>query len=884
MSKIEENFGSYLKALKQIREVVLPSQGNLKSAVRSILKGGSVALAVTAAFTLVLTFLAVLYFQLANIQADFPTVVRGAFAVALSGFGASVSLESGSLFGLGGASELLTIGAHSGLIFVTAFLSLRRVARLKEQKLHDKETIDVSPVHVAIGFTAFSWLVGFISQGALVSGLGGTQLQPLSLTSTLALFVFAWIASYRGQVSKNIDTATAFGRATQWVSRALANFMASYAVVVVSALVVAGIAIAIQPVFAYATEPSSPSAASTSDAQTVLALSLILLFLINSIFQLLLGAMGLNIGMQVDGAGANLLSNLDPLNLGAGKTNFWFLTDVGVLAFIGVLLMVLVLALISGAGATAKTKIHLKDTVNYWQALGYGTLVAFGVTYLMNFQISSQALLQAGVEGDPVSTSVTVGSTFVSVLVFSTIILTLAFLASDKLYNFVASAFPLLAVRIFGGQMPENRSMSGMVFGLTAKLLLIAVVLTPITAATANRVSALTDGPTQVGQTFASNLQNMKIADLKKYLNPNAKTSRKWLSDSILAAAQPTEGFYSSVAVTNFLDKPWTPGNLDAVVEVTLSKDGKSFSYTFDTESEVTSPSWLLTHVNYPPLLSPGELDIVSSKLLPASKLESLTINGKKAKVGKYFSIPGTYTVKADGYKLIAPTNKTFYSSKINSIKLGFNLALPEGGSAKLDKAIQAKAAKCLKVSSAGTGTCVNKNDITKAAVLDSSAVAPAEYFDYRDYNFKSGTVKCNIDDRKDSLVTATVQASSADCEAEITFSRDYYKVAKKKVPNYVTVTTCNGGYLTNGGLRAYYYDDFYGTSIYRDTSGSYWYESSLYYSDCASTDSSTVQKGTKTELIRGSKISTIKMTSTVSRKQNVKGTLFANGDFKVTQ
>jgi hypothetical protein len=497
----------------------------------------------------------------------------------------------------------------------------------------------------------------------------------------------------------------------------------------------------------------------------------------------------------------------------------------------------------------------------------------------MNFQISSEAVLQAGVEGDPVSTSVTVGSTFVSVLVFSTIILTLAFLASDKLYNFMASAFPLLAVRIFGGQMPENRSMSGMVFGLTAKLLIIAVVLTPITAATTNRVWALTDGPTQVGQTFASNLQNMKIAELKKYLNPKAKTSKKWLSDSILAAAQPADGFGSNVAVTNFLDKPWTPGNLDAVVEVTLSKDGKSFSYIFDTESAVTNPSWLITHVDYTPLLSPGEIDIVANKLFPASKLKTLTINGKKAKVGEFFSIPGTYTVKADGYKLIAPTEETFYSSKIDSLMIGYKILLPDGADKKLNNSILESAKDCFKLTPSGNSECVNVKKLSPVVV---SGVEPDKYFDYQDSSYKVSGIKCSTD-RTDVLTSATTEKSKAKCSAVVEFKRTYFKSEPKRVPNQVTVERCVGAMIsdywsTSGEVLTYRYGEW------QDSEGFPYYDWERHYEPCHSTKLDVVESGFKTIQVRGSTIASVQMTADFNKTMTTSGKLLDNGVFQISK
>jgi hypothetical protein len=295
----------------------------------------------------------------------------------------------------------------------------------------------------------------------------------------------------------------------------------------------------------------------------------------------------------------------------------------------------------------------------------------------------------------------------------------------------------------------------------------------------------------------------------------------------------------------------------------------------------------LLNHVKYEPVIAPTTVEVTLSKFLKGQKDLEITLNGEKVKPGKYFAIPGVYKTKAAGYKLVAATESTVYvENESQVVKIGYKVELPEGGSAKLDKAIQAKADNCLKVSSAGSGACVTKNDITKDAVIDSTAVAPAEFFDYRDYNFKSGAVNCNVDARKDSLMTATVQASSADCQTEVTFSRDYYETAKKQVPKYKTTTVCSGANVTYWGDRIVnsYYDSYYEDIVYVDEYGDEFFSSEIFYDSCASSEQRRVQDGTTTELIRGAKISTVKMTATVSKTQKVKGTLLENGDFKVTQ
>lgn len=879
MSKITENYGTYLKALKQLREIVMPQQGNIRGVLRSLGKGATVALSVTAGVTLVMTFITMLYCQLAEIQLDFPTVIRGALALALSGFGASVSGTGGQLLSSSALDTVVTLGAHSGLIFVIAFLALRRVSKVRES---DKDTAEVSPIHVAIGFAAFSWLTGFFAQGSLIYSSGAISLQALSLTSTVALFTFAWVASYRGKISSNQENSSAFGKATQWVSKALSNFMASYAVVTVLALVVAGISFAIQPVFAYATEPSTASGAGLPAGQTLLVVTGVLLFLINSIFQGLLGAMGLNVGLQIDGGGSNVYSMLDSLNLISAKTSLWLFTEAGVWAFIGVLLLVLVLALISGAAATSKTGVALKNTVNYWHALGYGTLVAFGVTYLMNVQFSTESSAQSLLEGESAtSVSLTFGSTFVSVLVFSTIVLSLAFMASHKIYSFVTSAFPYLTARRASGEGLEDRKVSGRIFGLAVKLTLLAVALTPITAATTNRVWANIDGPTQVGQKFADNLQHMEIKDLKKYLNPKGSAASKWLSDKILKAAQPKEGFSSEINVQNWLKKDWTAGNLDANVKVTLSKDGKSFSYKFETESTVNEPSWLITHVDYAPILAPGLLKVVANSFLPKDKLKTLTVNGEKVQVGSYFSIPGTYTVKADGYKLLAPTDKTFYSSKFDALKIGYQIALPDGADVRLDKAILEKAQDCFKTSSTGSSKCIKVGDLNSSV---ESGNEPDSYFDFSDSKYSNKDTKCSAK-RTDKLKSAVTEASSATCSTIVNFSRTYFAPKPKQIPKYIYESRCVSAmvsdYWMSYGEVLDYRDGWYGWAYY-DSNDYFISSSDRHTEDCFSSYEVKVQDGYETIQVRGAKISATPMTAKFQKTMSVDGTLRNDGKFDI--
>jgi len=880
MAKIKGNYETYFRILRQLREVVLPNQENIKPVLRSLTKGASVALFVIAGVTLLISIVGSAYSQLSGNEVDFSSLIRASFALALSGFGASVTAQAGQLnLGLGAIDSVITVGAHSGLIFIVAFLIIRRIARNSSST---DEGSDTSPIHMAIGFAAFSWLTGFFAQGAFSYVVGSIEIRQLSLISTLAIFGFAWLAAYRGKISNNYQSASGFGQVTQWVSKTLTNFIVTYAILTLLAIIVAAITFAIEPIFAYASEPLQPAKMELPEGQIVLVFAATMLFLLNGIFQGLFAAMGLNIGLHIDQAAGGLFS-LDNLGINSGKTSFWLLSDVGVAAFVGVLALVLLVALISGAAATSKTSLTFRSNQTYLQALGYGTLVAFGVTYAMNLQFSSETTAEVGTSANSVLASVTLGSTFVSVLVLSTVVLSLAFLASGKIFKFVASAFPTLSVRIPRGEIVEARTLSGRIFGIVAKLALLAVALTPITAATINRVWSYTDGPTQVGQKFADNLQKMKIADLKTYINPDSETRLKWLSDKVLDAAQPKDGYSTEVKVTNDLKKNWNPGNLDAKVQVTFNKEGKSFSYKFETDPTYSEPSWLLKHVDYKPVLSPGTLKVVASKYLPKSQLAKFTVNGQKSKIGAFYSIPGIYTVKAEGYKLIAPTEKTFYSSQYDSLRIGFDVGLPSGASGKLDAAILGKAQDCFRTSATGSSKCIKVGKLSSSI---ASGTKPEKYFNYSDSSYDTKETTCSST-RTDKLQSAISEESKASCKTTVTFTRTYFDSKPKQVPKYAYEDRCTGAmisdYWESSGEVLSYRDGWNGWDYY-DSNDYVINESGRHYDDCYESYQVKVQDGFETIKVRGAKLSSTTMTANFEKVISVTGNLRKDGSFQITR
>jgi hypothetical protein len=864
MSKTSSSSNIYVAKLVNLKNFILPQGEDLKSAVSALLRGSSILLALSSGFS---AFLALGMFLSKTIsEAD---VLRAALGLSLSGFGAMADLSGGSLFGLGSAGAVtFSIGIHSGLIALIGFWVIWMVSRRHSSR---NETSYTTPIYLALGFTGLSWLIGFLIQGEISAGVGSISLKPMSITSAVLVFVFAWIAASRGQIASNVASAGRFGQLFYWIGRALSNYLVLYTVLDVIALIVLGIRSAIEPTYAYASDPVSLSSISLTPEQQTLVIYGLLLFVVNAFYQALFVTMGINAGFE------NFSSNSAfDFNQLAGSSvaprSFWIYDSLGAPAFIGIALLVIVAALISGAAASSRHGIKFRSSKRYWQALGLGLLLSIGLAYITGVQASAE---QIGSDGKTTSALLAFyGASLLSFIAMATLVISSAFLASEKAYSFIASGFPNLVIRLQGGSTLESRNLNGRVFGFTVKLLILAVIATPITASTIDRVSALTSGPNQLGEQIAKDIQTKAIQDLKLELNPTGSRAHTWFSDKVLGKTQPKETYNVNVKTVNYLNKDWQPGNLDAVVTVELANGSKKFYYSFDTSSEITHPSWLLTHVNYTPKLSPSSVTIQVNPQLSQDVVKGLTINGEVVKPGTYFGVPGAYAVKAGGSKLIAPTDNKFYASTGSVIKVGYGVTLPAGAAASLDNALVSKAQDCFKVSTSGTSTCFSTKDLNATI---SSGTEPTDAFDFTDSNFKSSSVICD-GKRSDNLLSASSEKSSKNCSATVTFTRTYYKGSSKQVPNYVTNKTCEGGAFVYQHIRVSNGGDGY----YYDSNGNIYYPEDITYDSCYYNSTTRYLDGYKTVSIRSSQIGTTTMTASSSRTFTVTGTLNANGSFSV--
>ena len=867
----------YWNKFKQVASYLFPNQSRLPGALKSAAQGAAIALSTVVVVSTLIAFVLLL----SQKSFDLVSVLLAGVAVTLGSFGAVLVVDP-SISLLTDLGSDVNFGLHSVTIAAITLAIVYSVSRKVARASRSNESYDLSPLHLGLGFALMTFGISYVSTGVSNTTFGQVNLQGITLLSTLFVFAIVWGTSYAGQ-ARGLSSGSDFDYVWKWITKAIKNFVLIYTVLIVFALIVLIIRTIIEPKYAYASEPVAMTLNLTPD-QSLWIFVGVVLYGANLLVQFFLSAVGINVGLVIQGNPdvVNLLSSIDTNVL--SNASQWSYNLLGPWGYIGVLVLVTLVALVSGARAADQVGAKFHGVSTYFKALFIGLFVSLSTLFIASVQLSVNL---TPLEGETISGGFAWGASLIGVIAFSTALIFVAHQSAGRSFDYMASAFPKLVLGkretgLNGPAVPGAK-----LFGIVTISAILLVAATPIAASSINRISALVDGPVQVGEKVSKTLTSATIKDLKAFLNPKGSTSSKWLSSKVLEAAQPSEGYTSKVIVTNSLDKSWEPGNLDATIVIELEKDGKTISKTFETTSTLVT-NGLLNHVKYEPVIAPTTVEVALSKFLKGQKDLEITLNGEKVKPGKYFAIPGVYKTKAAGYKLVAATESTIYvENESQLVKIGYKVELPEGGAAKLDKALQAKADKCLKVSSVGSGTCVTKNDITKNAVMDSTAVAPSEFFDYRDYNFKSGPVICDKNNRKDSLLKANEEESSTECSSEVSFSRDYYKTAKRQVPNYTLKSVCVGGDVTPNGDRAYfdYTDEWeYFENIYRDTNGDLWLESSLTYDYCASQQERRVRDGNKTELVRGAKISTVKMTSTVSTTQKVKGTLLENGDFKVTQ
>jgi hypothetical protein len=854
------SFLFYAEKLAKAVAKILPQPNGGGVGIKSFLRGALNPLVMVSVVSFVLA-IALLVSQRVT---DLSSIARIGAGLVAGSFGGIVTLATP------GNPQQFELGVHSLTIAIIAMAVAYRTAR----RYSMAEAGDAfRPFHYSLGVTTFFAALGFLVQGNVTTNFAGSIV--LSQPSIFALgltFAFFWAVASLGSRRANFGVAAA---PALWAVKSLKNFALIYGALILVAGFALWISALINPTFALSTE-ELPAAPELVAEQFMWAFLAILLYSGNLLAQVFFGASGVPIGIESYGfVSSDLLRMLEPAN----AASFWALPAFGPWAFAGIVALVCVVALVSGALAARRLNIKISGVVAFWQALVTSLAVTFAVAYFAGAQISTTTKT----EGEQIDASIFWGVSFVGLLISSLVVVFVAMGGSGRLNHFTGSAFSLV-FKFFRLANVGTRSLFGRTFGIAVSLLVLAAFLTPLTAASTNRIWGFLDGPGVLGQTAKEMLTKGDIVELKAYLQPKPGSKDVWFSDDILKAAQPSDEYDFSVSVMNKSDEAWAVGNLDAVVNVTLSKDGKSLVWPIETSSEMTYPSWLIAHPKFSLKLAPTKVDVTVSKLLPKATSASIKINGKKLSSGSYLAIPGVYKVEAPGYKLIAPTKKTVFTNMPNQkILIGGGIALPAGADVILDKGIVGKAKKCFAVSTGGSSDCVSAAKLEKAGAIVSGK-EPENYFDSSLSNFKVTGIVCDAGARTEKLTSAIALLSASKCSAEVTYTKNFFKTAQKKVPRYIDSTTCKPAWLAYGFIPVSegWGEDWLGDMEFGWVSenGFLYDEADVEYDSCYSVTPSKVQSGFETKNVRGALLTKVSMKAKVSSKVLVAGGLDAKGKF----
>jgi hypothetical protein len=393
---------------------------------------------------------------------------------------------------------------------------------------------------------------------------------------------------------------------------------------------------------------------------------------------------------------------------------------------------------------------------------------------------------------------VTAGVSIVGAVFVAALAALAGFGATKHLAKTVTSAYPrLISIASRSPQMSASeRNLAGRIIGLATVVVLGIAIAFPTTVASINRVWATVESPMALASTTASKLTSSNLTDVKKMLGGTEST--KWLPDAVLTSAIPSADATVSTSATNESGEDWQVGNTDAIATVTWPTETGEVSWSIPTKSTLEEIWGGVKHVTFTPVLKPVSIEIRAGEFFPADLLTKATLNETAVEAGTFAGVPGTYHLKSDGYKLIAATDTDLVTSGNDvSFVVGNDIALPEGGDAKLATKFGEKQSACATFDASNSTPCFSASSIWDVADV-TSGEAPSSYYAARERDYKAGETICS--EGEDALTSAATVKRTFDCETEVTFASDFTEVALESYqsPLYSTgyTTECFGYYF----------------------------------------------------------------------------------------
>jgi len=505
--------------------------------------------------SLLLSLVFVPYLILTDTVANIPSAIRIANILSLGALGGTADFANFSPIGLTTTLVTTSVGVHVGLVTLVILLLSRNLGKkLGEAHIANSKVSGSLVIYLGLGFAAASQLIGLLNQGAIYTKWGSVNVEAPSIAAFVGIVALVSLAAYSG-FSLAQSRSSRRGNFFAFVTKTLGYFSAIYSVLIGIAAAVWFVYRVIQPDFSMA-HHAPDNGSSQPDANTIFTGLLALVFLLpNVCMQVLAFATGASVGVDASGSGAQAIESY---TLSAGVPNSLFssssiLVNWGFWAYLAVLVLVTVVALIAGNAAARKVRYQAGSAVAFASVIALTALTVWFAFVLAGWQVSTSSKLD---ETNTLQFNGFAGATVVTGLFVGMFIALASAWASHGGRSFVGSAFRGLIETTSGEEIEEETSVAGRIFGLVITIAVIVSAAWPVVAATTNRLMAsTTDSPFQVASDVVSKLQTMKMADLKALYEADGKdVVRDWLPEQVLEAGRlSTQASWLTTEVKNGL-------------------------------------------------------------------------------------------------------------------------------------------------------------------------------------------------------------------------------------------------------------------------------------------------------------------------------------------
>jgi hypothetical protein len=730
-------------------------------------------------------------------QLTFDEFARSVVISAISAAGGLITLASDS--GLGVTGEIFAeIGLRPTLItLLIGFLAYRAGGKVKELRggeISLKTLSSLSALGLGAGFASVLFAMSFFAQGS-INAFSAVSLEPIGLLGIIWIFSVvalpAWLGSMKYLGRKSTSS-------WKWAYASVRNFAGLYGALIVLAALVFFLSQWISPDWGMSSpklpDPQGGEFGWSEAGQLGLAIASFLVVLPAILFTILSVGMGANFALQFGALGSEILGSLDSVLPGidlSAISNFSVSSTFGPWPFVSVIVALVLTSLIAGAKASGKfgsTNGFRRDflvvgVVALLVGLIARSLSSVDVAWSNLGKPPHQAkdgelLLQEGF--------VNLGVTAVSLSLILVAVAVFLALGATQARQFLSEAFPRIYSGSFTPSSSEPRGLLAQILGAATSAVIVAAIVIPISAASVERVWAGVDGPERHFDDIVKVIEGEDLNATKELFGFKKSEADAWLPDSVLEGALPEREQRIPISASNFNDDPWKTGNLDAKTTVTWELEDGKVELPLVSQAELIEHLPLVRHPKFSSTLGPVEIRFSTGPALQAAGKNTVNVNGKDIVRGTYKALPGSYELVVPGFKLVAPTTQTFYTTgeDLKFIAEEVISLTPQ------QEAVMAKGFADLALE------CAEPNDVTQLRCFDFSEIytfrttesgfSSDEYFGLQSSNFDIVSSLCE-GSVSDEVIAADVAFRTADCTATVKFDVEYFDSKLEERPVFQT-------------------------------------------------------------------------------------------------